>query len=209
MFQNGVTISEDVDEKTTIVQYEDRTTRRKEGGEVMVINTDGSLERVQLPDEGDPQQQTGNEAIDAFNRFLRHWSQFLEEPETGTYQLEGPPGLREAPPGHPFRRPAKAKADDFRECRSHDFQDGTFLHEYFGRLNGAPYTAHDVVANNGLLLARFIEYDQPRQFTMYAENAHKINLSAVLSMEVAFDPQELVYKTTIVFADGSQRVFPE
>lgn len=208
MFQNGVNIAEDIDEKSTTVQFDDRTTLRQEGGAPMRLNANGQWDEQELPTEGNPTEETGNEAIDAFSKFLTHWSAFNDEPEPGLFHIEAPPGLRECTPGHPFRRSAKAKADDFRECRSHDFNDGTFLHEYFGRLNGAPYSGHDVVAANGLLLARFVEYDQPRQLNLIVENGKTMTLKAVLSLEMAFDPQELIYKTTVVFADGSQRVFP-
>jgi hypothetical protein len=207
-FQNGVTIVENVDEQWTTVKYEDRTTRRKQDDQTFVLLDDESWQPVSLPETGNPEQLIGNEAIDAFNTFLKHWSTFQEESEPGTFMIESPPGLREAAPGHPFRRQAKAKADDFRECRTHDFEDGTYLHEYFGRLNGAPYTAHDVVALNGLVLARFVEYDQPRQMHFLVEGT-KVTLNSVLSLEVTFDPQELIYKTTVVFADGTQRMFPQ
>lgn len=207
MLQNGVGIVEDLAEKTTTVKYEDRTTMRREGGDTLVLNANGEWQQ-QVSELVETSQPSGNEAIDAFTKFLLHWSDLLEEAEPGVFYMEAPPGLREAPPGHPFRRSAKAKADDFRECRMHDFQDGTLLFEYVGRLVGVPFSAHDVVSINGLMLARFVEYDQPRNLTLLAPSGDKVVLNAVLTMETAFDPQELIYRTNIGFSDGTQRSFP-
>lgn len=140
-----------------------------------------------------------NEAIDAFADKLPLWQELLPEQLSRqiVYHPYGPPCLVEAPPGVPFRKSCPGKPDDFREARTKDFGDGTEMHEYNGRYNGTPFMAHEITTYNGLVLARYVEYDQPQYIDFLDTNAAITELDDVLIVDSEYKADEAVCVTTV------------
>ena len=140
-----------------------------------------------------------NEAIDAFADKLPLWQELLPEQLSRqlVYHPNGPPCLVEAAPGEPFRRTRPGKPDDFREARTKDYGDGTEMHEYNGRYNGTPFMAHEITTYNGLVLARYVEYDQPQPIDFIDSNAAITELDDVLIVDSEYRTTDGVYVTAV------------
>jgi hypothetical protein len=141
-----------------------------------------------------------NETVDAFADKLPLWQELLPEQrcQGPVHRPNGPPCFIEAPPGVPFRKSRPNKPDDFREARTKDYGDGTEMHEYNGRYNGSPFMAHEITTYNGLVLTRYIEYDQPQLIDFVDPSGVVTELNDVLIVDSEFQYEDATYMTTVI-----------
>jgi hypothetical protein len=202
LFQTGQRIEEDLEGQRTVSHWGDRIVLRGWGGEKIVCDDRGNV-----IDQAPKPVVEANPVLEVFARLLQPWSSFSPN-GAGDYAYAGPPGLAEAAPGEIFDILVEGKPNDVRECVTHDFEDGTLLHEYAGRLNG-PFLAHEVVTCDGLVLVRSIEYDQPRSINFFDPRGTVRQHDKVLSVEVQYDPGTNEYITCITDSEGKQFVHPK
>jgi hypothetical protein len=207
MFPHGDSIEEDLQTGTRRAFWGDRTVVRDANGNGVVYGADGNV--MEEPAVISNESTEGQEIISGFLRALSAWDSFSPPLDGTECYFGGPPGFVEAAPGAAFTRPVEGKPDDIREPISHHFEDGTILHEYLGRLNGVPFTAHELVTVHGLVLARMIDYDQPKQITFADPRGVLREFPDVQMVEMQFDPQRSDYVTCITSASGEEFVHPK
>jgi hypothetical protein len=207
MFPHGDSIEEDLETGVRRAFWGDRTVVRDASGKGIAYDTEGNLlEEPVLITNDSPE---GEEIISGFLRALSDWASFQPPLDGSECYFGGPPGFVGAAPGEAFTRPVPDKPDDIREPISHYFEDGTILHEYLGRLNGVPFTAHELVTMQGLVLARMVDYDQPKKITFADPRGVLREFPDVQMVEMQFDPQRSDYVICITSASGEEFVHPK
>lgn len=205
MFPHGDAIEEDLQTGGRRALWGDRTVVRAANGDAVIYDSEGNIMEYPPPVES----AEGDEIISGFVRALSDWESFSPPLDGQECYFGGPPGFVEAAPGEAFTMEVPDKPDDIREPISHFFEDGTILHEYLGRLNGVPFTAHELVTMQGLVLARMIDYDQPKKITFADPRGVVREFPAVQTVEMQFDPQRSDYVTCITSVTGEQFVHPK
>jgi len=210
VFPRGDYIEEELTTGRRRMGWGDRTVMREAGGECQAFDRQGNqLESAITVAEG---AAVGEEVINAFTRSLLNWEQFSATTGDGEeFYFGGPPGFVEAAPGEFFCKPCTTpdKPDDLREVITHDFADGTVLHEYIGRLNGVPFLGHELVTHQGLVLARMVEYDQPKSITFVDPRGVIREFPAVQMVEMQYDPNRMDYVTCITDPQGVEFINPK
>ena len=207
MYPHGDAIEEDLETGMRRAFWGDRTVVRDATGHGSVYDGEGNL--MEEPTLISNESANGDELIAGFLRSLSAWDSFSPPLDGTECYFGGPPGFVEAAPGQAFTRPVQGKPDDIREPISHYFEDGTILHEYLGRLNGVPFTAHELVTMQGLVLARMIDYDQPKKITFADPRGVVREFDDVQMVEMQFDPQRSDYVTCITSASRQEFVHPK
>lgn len=211
LFPQDQWIEEDLQSGTRTTFWGDRTVVREADGTVRSYDLDG----VQLWDVNDADSDAQYDpavvhpVLTAFAGLLHSWQDFCMMASDEEYYYGGPPGLCETFPGYPFARPVDGKAEDIREVYRHDFHDGTVLYEYLGRLNGAPFMAHELVTHDHAVLARTVEYDQPKKISFSDQTGIVRAFENVLKVEVQFEPSSCDYVSCISDAAGNKTVHPK
>jgi hypothetical protein len=207
MFPHGDAIEEDLQTGCRRALWGDRTVERDSNGVGVVYDAEGNRleDPVLLSNEGGE----GDEVLSGFLKALSAWEKFSPPLDGTECYFGGPPGFVEAAPGQAFTRPVEGKPDDIREPISHYFEDGTILHEYLGRLNGVPFTGHELVTMQGMVLARMIDYDQPKKITFADPRGVLREFPDVQMVEMQFDPERGDYVTCITSAGGQEFVHPK
>jgi hypothetical protein len=206
-YPHGDYIEEEIGTGVRRACWGDRTVVRDAEGEAVVYDTDGNI--LESPVTIAQGEAVGGELLGAFIRSLALWQNFAPPEDGIEFFFGGPPGFIEAAPGEAFTMPVEGKPDDIREPISHNFEDGTILHEYLGRLNGVPFMGHELITHHGLVLARMIEYDQPKQITFCDPRGLIREFPEVRMVEMQFDPQRADYVTCITSASGEEFIHPK
>lgn len=203
VFPNDDFIQEELQTGVRRTFWGDRTVVHDSGGARIVYDISGNVI------EGDSRETAESKLISAFADALINWQAFQPKQNTNEFHFGAPPGLADAPPGEPFQRACDDKPDDIRESITHRFDDGTVLHEYLGRLSNVPFSAHELLTQTGALLARNVEYDQPRNI-LFCDPAGIIREFAdVQKVEMQFDPMHNYYVYCITSASGMQQIYPK
>lgn len=205
VFQHGQAIEEDFEACTITTYWGDRSVIRCSDGDLLMYDAQGR--EVEVPPLGES-GSVENPVITVFERMLQPWQRFAPANGSTEFVYGGPPGLAEAAPGEPFQIAVVGKPNDFREVMSHDFEDGTILHEYLGRLGG-PFMAHEVVTYEGQILARCVEYDQPKSIAFCDPRGIIRQHDDVLKAETQFDPATAEYVTCITDAKRKEYIHPK
>ncbi len=206
VFQQGQLFDEDIESGTMTTAWLDQTTVRDSQGQAVVYDSEGNV--IDLSQKDQDLDVVENEALTVFERYLQPWQKFSALSGNGEFVFGGPPGLCEAAPGEYFSTPVDGKPNDFRESTTHNFGDGTIFYEYVGRL-GTPFVAHEVVTYRGAVLARCVEYDQPKLIQFCDSRGVLRHFSNVLKVEVQFEPSMAEYVTSITDAGGNEHIDPK
>lgn len=206
VFLHGQSLDENLDDGSITARWDHKSIQRYPDGEVILRDAEGN--EIDPDDELSGDRTVDNPVLDIFARYLAPWQRFAAVNGYTEYVYEGPPGLAEAAPGDPFSIPVAGKPDDIRECVSHDFGDGTILHEYLGRLV-APFIAHEVVTYEGAILSRMVEYDQPKTIMFCDPRGLLRQHDNVIKVEVQYDPEANQYVTCITDLQGDEFIHPK
>jgi len=206
VFQHGQLLDEDIEAGTRTIAWADQTTVRDSEGRAVFYDSDGNV--IEPNDKDHALVAVENEALSAFEQYLLPWEKFSAVSTNGEFVYGGPPGLCETAPGEYFSTPIEGKPLDFRESISHDFGDGTMFYEYVGRL-GTPFVAHEVVTYKGAVLARCVEYDQPKSIQFCDSRGVIRHFSDVLKVEIQFEPSRAEYITSISDANSKEYIHPK
>jgi hypothetical protein len=205
VFPHGQFIEEDLTTGVLKTNWGDRLVVRQPSGITDTFDAEGNpLASAATASDA----VVGQDLLVAFGNALHNWDKF-NPPNSSEHYFGGPPGLTEASPGQFFSRLVTDKPDDVREVVSHDFADGTVLHEYLGRLSGVPFLGHELVTRAGLVLARMVEYDQPKKITFCDPRGLIRDFAAVQKVEMQYDPQRGDYVTCITDPSGSEFIHPK
>jgi hypothetical protein len=204
-YTDGILAVENLVDNQLRAPFEDFSITRQSDGSAYVSVSGGEPVPEEEWLESQSRSNAFHEAVEAYREHLKHWSDLM--PVHESLHLHGPPGIGEAEPGRSFRRPQGNKPADFRECRKTDFADGTCLYQYCGRLGGAPFSGHEILSVDGLVLARSVKYNQAQRINCQGGSGERLNLEGVIGIEILFDPDALIYVSTVSFDDGSQKDF--